>query len=355
MQFAYMPDTHFGLYNQEVPSPKQVSEAFQHVIREAELAEQVGFDGVFLPERHMRPETFVPSTLAVAAAIAARTTTVKIATTVMLPVLYNPMYLAEQVAMIDNLSRGRFIFGVGVGYHQDYHRMMGIPWERRGARFDEAMTVILKAFTEEVFSFHGEFYHFDDVFLTPKTYQRPRPPIWIGGYAKNAVARSYDFEGWIPWMLPDWASAKNWIDKNRKAAEDHGNKDYQLILDQDGWIGDDPEAVRARHAPRWIRENMFYADQGTTPADINPRGDEDIYESDRFQETLRDFESRQLHFGTPESWRERIAAIRDTFHPNWLNIRTRGPVAEFGPPYPSFDESLECIERFGKEVTSAFR
>ena len=61
MKFAYMPDTHFGAYDQAAPSPQEAADAFEQVIEEAVLAEELGFDGVFLPERHARGETFVPS------------------------------------------------------------------------------------------------------------------------------------------------------------------------------------------------------------------------------------------------------------------------------------------------------
>jgi alkanesulfonate monooxygenase SsuD/methylene tetrahydromethanopterin reductase-like flavin-dependent oxidoreductase (luciferase family) len=70
--FAYMPDTHFGVYDEPVPSPERVADAFDHLLAEAETAERVGFDGVFLPERHARTETYAPSRLTVATAIAAQ-------------------------------------------------------------------------------------------------------------------------------------------------------------------------------------------------------------------------------------------------------------------------------------------
>ena len=72
MRFAYMADTHFGVYDQEAPAAEEAAAAFEQVVDEAVLAEQMGFDGVFLPERHARGETFVPSPLIAAAAIAAR-------------------------------------------------------------------------------------------------------------------------------------------------------------------------------------------------------------------------------------------------------------------------------------------
>ncbi|MEZ5748981.1 MAG: LLM class flavin-dependent oxidoreductase [Caenibius sp.] len=249
MRFAYMADTHFGVYDQQAPTAQAAAAAVEQVIEEAVLAEDLGFDGVFLPERHARGETFVPSPLLAAAAIAARTSRIRIATTVLLPTLYNPMHLAEQVAMIDNLSRGRFTLGVGVGYHQDYHRFFGVPWEQRGKRFEEVMAVLRLAFAGDRFSFNGQFYQFSDVQLTPRTYQRPSVPVWIGTHSRGKpLDRAIAADGWVLWTQPDWDESERWIAQTRQRAAATGRGQWDVVLNQDGWIGDHPTETRARHA-----------------------------------------------------------------------------------------------------------
>ena len=353
MKFAYMTDTHFGVYNQDPPSPRDAADAFEQVIEEAVLAEELGFDGIFLPERHGRGETYVPSPLVAATAIAARTSRITIATTILMPTLYNPMHLAEQVAMIDNLSRGRFVLGVGVGYHRGYHQTFGIPWERRGKRFEEAMEVVVKAFTEDRFSFHGEFYHFDDVHLTPKTYQRPRVPIWVGTHSTGKpLDRALSYDGWVLWTQPAWDQNEVWIAATRARAARQGNPNWTVVLNQDGWIGDDPATIRARHAPRWLREARFYGEHDFDAA-IDPAGD--ITKLTEAELAIQDFETRQWHFGTPRSWVARIETIRRRFQPDWLNFRLRTPSAGYGPAYPTRAETMTAIRRFGEEVIPAFR
>ena len=115
MRIAYMPDTHFGGYDQIIPTRREVAAAGDQLLLEAEAAEEVGFESLWLPERHARPETYFPSILTVAAAIAARTTRIQIATAVLQPTYYHPVHVAEQLARIDMLSRGRLVFGAGVG------------------------------------------------------------------------------------------------------------------------------------------------------------------------------------------------------------------------------------------------
>ncbi len=353
MKFAYMPDTHFGVYDQAPPSPQEAADAFEQIVEEAVLAEELGFDGVFLPERHARGETFVPSPLLAATAIAARTSRIRIATTVLLPTLYNPMHLAEQIAMVDNLSRGRFTLGVGVGYHQDYHRYFGIPWEQRGKRFDEILDVLHLAFAGERFSYHGEFYQFDDVQLTPRTYQRPGVPIWIGTHSKGKpLERALRHDGWVLWTQPEWDENEQWIAQTRARAAAAGRGDWTVVLNQDGWIGDDPAATRARHAPRWLREASFY-DEHDFDGEISPEGD--TSKADEAELAIRDFETRQWHFGTPQSWIARIQEMERRFKPDWLNFRLRTPNMGNGPPYPGGDEVKEAIRRFGTEVLPALR
>ena len=146
MKIAFMPDTHFGEYDQqEPPSPEEVADAMDHCIAEARLAEEVGFDGLWVPERHQRPETWWPNVTSLLSVIAANTKSVQIASTVIQPTFHHPIRLAESLAAVDNLSRGRFVFGAGVGYHQDYFKCFGVPFEKRGRRFEETMDCIVGA------------------------------------------------------------------------------------------------------------------------------------------------------------------------------------------------------------------
>jgi alkanesulfonate monooxygenase SsuD/methylene tetrahydromethanopterin reductase-like flavin-dependent oxidoreductase (luciferase family) len=108
------------------------------LLDEAADAERAGFDAVFVPERHARTECMFPSPIPLMAAIAARTSRVKIGTDIMMPPLYNPVHLAQSTALIDVLSRGRLILGVGVGYHPDYFAHFGIPIKQREGRFERS-------------------------------------------------------------------------------------------------------------------------------------------------------------------------------------------------------------------------
>jgi alkanesulfonate monooxygenase SsuD/methylene tetrahydromethanopterin reductase-like flavin-dependent oxidoreductase (luciferase family) len=209
------------------------------------------------------------------------------------------------------------------------------------------------ALTGERFSFEKEFFTFIDVGLTPTSFQRPLPPILIGSHSLGKpVDRSLDFDGWVLWFLPEWSMTAEWARSLRGRTLERGKPDWSVVINQDGWLGDEPTEVRNRHALRWLRESR-YDGEHDYPTEID--ASIDITKLGLVNEPLQDFEARQVHFGTADSWIERIGVLRDMIAPDWPDIRLRGPIAEYGPPHPTFDETLKCIRRFEKEVMPAFR
>lgn len=340
MRLAYMPDTHFGVYNQSIPGHREVAQAAEHLLLEAETAERVGFDGVWLPERHARTETFFPSTVILATAIAARTSRVHIATTVMQPTYHHPVHLAEQLALIDQLSKGRLIFGAGVGYHADYFRLFGVPMKRAGVRFEESMKVIDGVWTQDSFSFSGQFYNFDHICLTPKPYQRPRPPIWIGAFADKAIERALDWDGWVWWFPHEVSKAAQKIEYWRERAYKKGKKNWCIALAYEGWVGDDEAAVRSAHGQRWVSEAQFYRQRGLAP--------------NMEEVPLEQLENQYLILGPPQKWIDKLGEAQERLKPDVVCIRTRNPRPPSGP-YPDKAEFLECIIRLGEEVVRHFQ
>jgi alkanesulfonate monooxygenase SsuD/methylene tetrahydromethanopterin reductase-like flavin-dependent oxidoreductase (luciferase family) len=334
MKIAFMPDTHFGVYDQTTPpTPQEVADAMDHCIAEGVLAEQVGFDGLWVPERHQRPETWWPNTTSLMAVLAAQTRRVQIASTVIQPTFHHPIHLAESLSAIDNLSRGRLVFGAGVGYHQDYFRCFGVPFEGRGKRFEETMACIVGAWTEPEFNYHGEYFHYEGVRLTPLPYQRPRPPIWIGAFAPKAMERALDYEGWCLWFPPHVDTLGPAVRDMRERAAARGKHDFQVTIGFEGWLSDAAN-VREKHGHRWVREWSFYAEKGLSP-------------DAQAKDMLEQVESMFLCLGNRQKWIDRMGEMKDKINPDWLCIRTRNPVNP-GHYYPSRTECLEVIEAFGE-------
>ncbi len=341
MKFAYMPDTHFGIYNQPgTPDPEDVADAMDQCLEEAELAERVGFDGIWIPERHSRSETYWPSAISYLIALAARTSRVQIAPTVMMPTFHHPVHLAEQLAAVDNLSRGRLTFGAGVGYHADYFRHFGVPFEKRGRRFEEAMEVIEGCWTQEEFSFKGEFFEYDRVRMTPKPFQRPRPPVWIGAFDPKPLERALDWDGWVTWFTPKPEEYAPLVSEMREKADRRGRKNWTVAMALEGWIGE-PDELRERHAYRWINEVNFYGSRGLA-SDVTELSALD-------NELLSSMESSFLCLGQREQWIDRLGRYREAANPDWICLHIRTPRAPEGY-YPSKAECLEVIEQFGEII-----
>lgn len=159
-------------------------EAFDAVLTTADLAETLGFDGIWLAERHFSPPggtVLVPSIgsapLLMATAIAMRTSRLRIGTAVLLLPLGHPVRLAEEVATLDHLSQGRLDLGIGRSSFPRSYEGYNIPYEESRARFREYLEVMRCAWSQPRFSYTGTFYASRDLEVLPKPYQHPHPPL----------------------------------------------------------------------------------------------------------------------------------------------------------------------------------
>ncbi len=171
----------FGMFHEFQWSPGQSeAEAFQHSFAQVDAAERWGLDAMWLAELHLAPHRSVLSApLVVASAIAARTSRMKIGTAVQVLPLCHPLRLAEEAATVDQISRGRLIFGIGRSGFPRTYEAYGVPYAESRERFAEVLEIVKLAWTEPSFSYHGRFHHFDKLALVPKPYQKPYPEIRI--------------------------------------------------------------------------------------------------------------------------------------------------------------------------------
>lgn len=337
LSIGYMPDTHGGPYEQPEPDAERSAQFAEQLLQEAELAERSGFDGVFVPERHARPECMFPAPLTLLAAIAARTQRVKIGSYVIMPPLYNPVHLAEEAAMIDLLSRGRLVLGFGVGYHPRYFDHFGVPIQQREGRFEECLDVMRAAWrTPGPTAYHGKYYHYEAIHLTPKPYQKPHPPLWIGAFGPKSIARAGrlgDVWAMAPFLdRPD--ALKVQLDLYREAAIKAG-KTPRIALLRDGWFASSMEEAEQTFGRLWVEECKFYFRWGMLAPTPDFRA-----ESDFTVEKVR----RHMVLGTAADWLEQLDHWQREFGVEWFILRCRLPLG------PSPEQTRECIQRLGEEV-----
>ncbi len=128
--------------------------------------------------------------------LAARTTTVRLGTAMLLLPQRNPVYTAKEVSSLDWLSNGRVDLGIGVGWLKEEFEALNVPWERRGARTDEYLQVLRTLWCDETSSFDGDIYTLNQCEMFPKPLQQPHPPIHIGGETAPALRRAARHQGW---------------------------------------------------------------------------------------------------------------------------------------------------------------
>jgi probable F420-dependent oxidoreductase len=221
------------------------------LMQAAREAEALGYDSVWAADRVVMPwkintaypyskeATFIVppdrpffDTLTCLAFLAGCTERIQLGMSVMVLPYRHPLYWAKIATTIDQLSRGRLILGVGVGWMEEEFAAMGAPFKERGRVSDEQLTLLKQLWTGEHITFHGEFYRIDDIAFNPKPYQKPRLPIWVGGEGQAAQRRAGTFgDAWFPYFVritPKELATR--FDNVRRYAQGAGRQPEEVAL-----------------------------------------------------------------------------------------------------------------------------
>jgi len=180
-----------GLFTGQIPSgsDRTFAEEYRDMLELVRRAEALGFDSAWVSEHHGTSDGYLPSLLTMLAAFAALTERIDLGTGVILTPLHDPLRLAEDAAVVDQLSGGRLILGLGLGWREEEFRMLRIPKKERGRRTVETVEILRRAWTGERFSFEGKVFRYDDVRVAPPAYRPAGPPIYLGGYTEVSARR----------------------------------------------------------------------------------------------------------------------------------------------------------------------
>ncbi len=194
---------------------------YRDALEEVARGEELGFDSVWMEEHHSVVNHYWPSPLPVLAGFASRTSKVILGTDILVAPFYHPVRLAEDVAMLDVMSNGRFVLGVAIGYKPDEFALYGAELEKRGARFEEQLAVMKGLWTQEALVFKGTYYTVEGK-LEPKPVTKPHPPVWIGGWGDITLRRAATLgDNWVPGPTADLGrllTGKKQFLANREAA-----------------------------------------------------------------------------------------------------------------------------------------
>ena len=134
--------------------------------------------------------------LARASAVTSR---IKLGTGICLVPERNPLLLAKEIATLDRYSDGRFIFGIGAGWLREETEIMGGDFDHRWSQTRESIEAMKQLWTQDEAEYHGQYYDFPPVKSVPKPAQKPHPPVYLGGKARNVFRRVVAYgDGWMP-------------------------------------------------------------------------------------------------------------------------------------------------------------
>ena len=220
---------------------------YQEMIEDCQYAEELGFDSLWLTEHHFWYDGYCPSVLVGLGALAAATKRIKIASGVVLLPMHDPLRVAEQAAVVDQLSGGRLILGFGNGYRDVEFDGFALRRRDRGARLSEQFSILKSAWTQETFSFSGKHFNYNNVSVTPRPVQKPHPMVMVGSSPVYAPAIRRAAKHGFGLLLPPTLGVDQfregiriWEEAAREAGHDvakmRAEKQVRMGLCYDVWV-----------------------------------------------------------------------------------------------------------------------
>ncbi|NKB99102.1 MAG: LLM class flavin-dependent oxidoreductase [Pseudomonadales bacterium] len=262
-----MPDVRIGVsYDFRNPPDSGVSDQalYADIMNQVRWLDSIGCDLVWFTEHHFVDDGYLPSWIPVAGAMSGVTSHVRFGTDICLMPFNHPIRLAEDLAVLDNLSGGRVEVGLGMGYAPHEFRGFGFPVKNRVSLMNEGIEVLQRCFTGEKFSYSGKRWQFEDVQITPGYVQEGGPPLWIAAMSEAGALRAAKYNtNFLPQGLKA-GSFDPWV----KELEATGRKtsDKRVGIIRSILVTDDKERdwpmVRAAERYRMELYSRFFKESG---------------------------------------------------------------------------------------------
>lgn len=334
-----------GLFTMQTHKDNSVSspQLYKQTLEQVKLAENVNFDSVWISEHHFLPDGYCPYPPVIAAAMAAVTSRIKIGSAGIILPLHNPIRVAEDAAMVDNISNGRFNLGVVLGYRKEEFDGLGIPMKQRPSRMEEGIDILLKSWTDSKFSYGGERYNCSKINVTPKPVQKPHIPIYIGAFEKPGIKRAGRLG--YPLLIGPGRTmqmVRDTLTFYQEGAKEAGKNSDNIehILIRETFVDPDSEKARQGGNKYIIDMYRYYFSLGVK---MFVRGKQLTGLDDPLFDHLAE---ERFIIGTPEESVEEINRYKNELGINYIACRMVFPQA-------SHETISKCIELFGKEVIPA--
>lgn len=235
------------------PDPAEEAKRYQAALAMAAFADENGFDSVNVEEHHCANNGWLASPITMASMIAAKTERVNICVCALLVTLYDPIRLAEDIAVIDLVSNGRFSFIAGQGYRPIEYHAMDKQWAERGPAMDHIIQTLIQAWSGEPFEYQGQM-----IRVTPVPVSKPHPLMMIGGMSKKAARRAAHFG--LPFYPPSKMPELETV--YYQALKENGKNGFVYSPDESTtvlFIDNDPESAWEELGQYFLNEVQEYS------------------------------------------------------------------------------------------------
>ena len=315
---------------------------FERTLGFARTADELGYHMGTFGHHSFTPQIADPSApFALLSAVAARTERLRLGTGVYLAPLHHPVTVAEQAAMLDQISGGRAVLGVGLGYRPYEYEGFGLDFHTRGKRLDELLTAIREGWTRGEFRHDGEHFRIPPSPVNPPCVQKPHVPILVGGSAPAAITRAARLgDGWFALPQEGLEIMRRQVDAYRAACREAGRTPYVCLM-RNAWIAPTMEQVQAEWLPRMVEFHKTFAD---ARADRSDTVIERLLAGETF--TLDEYIRARAIAGTPEVCIAEIERWQAAIQPD-----------EYSLIFGGSDDAArleDAVTLFAREVMPAF-
>ena len=329
------------------------SRIYGEILEQAQYAEQLGFESLWIAEHHSSRYGIFPSLMPILAHIAAQTKTIRLGAGVSVLPFHHPVRLAEEAAMVDLLSKGRLNLGVGRGSADYEYGNFKIEFESRDDRFREVLDIILGLWTTEDFTYHGRYYQVDGITIAPRPLQKPHPPVHVAVSRTAAsidIAVARDMPILTTYFTPvDDTLALMRLYSERCAASGKVSQMTEMPFFRFMYLSEDEKEANEfpEKAITWVRDIGAYRRTIT-------HGDEINMDLEHWKKTREDeprtyqAELENNYFCTPEQCIDRIAVLQSQHGISYFG-------ANFAFGSMPHDKVMASMKLFADEVMPKFR
>ncbi|GIU93473.1 MAG: hypothetical protein KatS3mg011_2379 [Acidimicrobiia bacterium] len=332
--------TSFGLVLPIQAQGISLTQLWEELIEEVVAAERAGFSHVFLTEFHQARGGALVSPYLLGAAILQATTRIKFGAAVLAGPLHHPVRLAEDVMMLDWISAGRVILGIGIGHQPPDFALFGVDRTARGAILEEMLDIIAACFAGEPFQYRGIHFQLEGQ-TTPGSFTQGGPEIWMGAHARAGLERAgRRAHVFISDPQRDVQTIARIAERYRRVAAEAG-KQGRVALFREAFIADSRQECERIWAPHALKVHRLYYNVGVYRKVFEPWLDE---VADRSAFTLERLAPGRFLYGSGDEVREQVKEWVRLTGAEHIAVRLRHPGG------PSHRETLTAIARFGSEV-----